>query len=212
MTSQLVRYKLNKHTFEVITAPTLALKFQTQKITWTDNILESDIIFKNYAKGLKAADKDLKDAFGEALSKLDMLKLIVQKGDIQVSADERKEAHEAKVAEILQHIIKNYVEPATGLPHPRVRLEQALEAAKFRVDPEASAAKQAQDLIRALEGKLAFSRSEKEAELSVDIKYVGSVSGIVHSKCNVKSERYSPDAQSGKLEWRRQSLMDLYLR
>jgi ribosome maturation protein SDO1 len=191
--SQLVRIKRANKVFEVITTEGLALKLQQGKMSWSSSILASEEVFRNFGKGLRAGEKELRECFPECACREDVVRLIVEKGDIQVSADERKEALESKVAEVLQHLCKNYVDPASGLPHPRSRLEEAMRGAKFRVDTEGSASKQAAELVRALEGKLVFARNEREAELSVGAKYMGAVGGIVHARAAVKSERFTAE-------------------
>lgn len=91
----------------------------------------------------------------------------------------------------MNYIHKNYLDPKTKLPHPMVRLEQAFENSKIRIDPDASEVKQAEVLMKSLQGKLLFSKAEIEGELTVAKSYMGSCSNIVHSMTEVKREEYS---------------------
>ena len=45
-------------------------------------------------------------------------KQIVEKGDLQLSAAERKQQMDAKKAEIINIVHRNYIDPKTQLPHP----------------------------------------------------------------------------------------------
>jgi ribosome maturation protein SDO1 len=188
---QVVRYSKGKTIFQVITNEGTVLKYRDNKIQW-QHVLASDVIFKQFAKGLRASDKDIQEAFPN-MTKEAVLRLIVEKGDLQVSAGERKEALDHKIAEIVTYICKNYVDPSNKLPHPRVRVEQALNNSKLRVDADAGAAKQAQELVQMLQGTLSFAKAEREAELRVPSAYSGAASGIVHSRTDVKSQRFDAD-------------------
>lgn len=160
---QIVRLKKGKQVFEVITNEGSVLKYREGNLGW-DKVLVTDVIFKNSSKGDQANETDLESAF-DTSDHQKILQSIVEKGDLQVSAAERKEALEKKKKELLGFLHKNFIDPKTNLPHPMVRLEQALENSKYRVDADGPVAKQSQELIKALLGKLSFLKSEIEGTL-----------------------------------------------
>jgi ribosome maturation protein SDO1 len=189
--SQVVRYKKGKVVFEVLTEAGAAAKFREGRVPW-EQVLVTDIIFKNQSKGERAKEEDLASVFG-GLDSLEILRKIVMEGDLQVSSAERREALDKKKHEILHYLHRNFLDPTLKLPHPLARLEGALEETKFRVDPDAPASRQALDLIKALSGVLFFSKALKEASLRLGHKYVGACSNIIHSMAEVQKETYTPE-------------------
>ena len=91
-------------------------------------------VFKNASKGTRPAEEKLKEAFGtEDVGEI--ARAIVAKGEIQITAEQRKEMLEAKKQQILTYIAANAINPQTKTPHPPLRIQLALEEAKFHVDP-----------------------------------------------------------------------------
>eukprot|EP00475_Leptophrys_vorax_P043299 TRINITY_DN828_c0_g1_i5.p1 TRINITY_DN828_c0_g1~~TRINITY_DN828_c0_g1_i5.p1 ORF type:complete len:235 (+),score=75.53 TRINITY_DN828_c0_g1_i5:946-1650(+) len=188
---QLVRLKKGKATFEVVTNEGSVLKYREGKLPW-NSVLAVDIVFKNFSRGLRASEKEIADAFNTE-DPVEAMKAIVEKGELQVSSDERKEAVDKKKAEIITYINKNYIDPQTRLPHPIARLEQAMENSKIRIDADQNAVKQADAFIKSLQGKLTFVKSEMEAILVISRQYMGACSNTVHSIASVKREEYTED-------------------
>ena len=76
------------------------------------------------------------------------MKTIVLKGEVQLSAAERKEKMDKKRAEVLDHIHKYTLDPKTNLPHPMVRIENAISQLKVKIDSELPADKQAMEILK----------------------------------------------------------------
>lgn len=78
----------------------------------------SDTIYKDVKKGLKASPSSLKKVFGttdfETISRE-----IILKGEIPITAEQRKEMLEAKRKQIIDFIHRNAVDPKTNLPYHR---------------------------------------------------------------------------------------------
>lgn len=68
-------------------------------------MLASESIFKSASKGDKASAADIKEAFGQEDQQA-VLKTIVEKGELQLSAAERKEFVEKRRAEVVNYIHK----------------------------------------------------------------------------------------------------------
>jgi len=188
---QIVRLKKGKQTFEVITNEGAVLKYRSGDTAW-DQVLVTDTIYKNCGKGDQANEEDIRTAFDMSDMK-EVLKNIIEKGELQVSAAERKEAMDKKKKEIIVYLHRNYIDPKSKLPHPIVRLEQALENSKYRVDADGQVVKQSQELIKALLGKLSFAKSEMEGVLSISHAYSGACANIVHAMAEVKKEDYTAE-------------------
>ena len=91
-------------------------------------------VFKNASKGTKPAEDKIKEAFGtEDIGEI--ARKIAEKGEIQITAEQRKEMLEAKKQQVIAYIAANAINPQTHTPHPPLRIQLALEEAKFHVDP-----------------------------------------------------------------------------
>jgi len=128
--------KLESHgeTFEILLDPKV---FDLIKQGKTFDIVEYmavEEVFKNASKGTKQSEEKLNEAFGtEDVGEI--AKKIVEKGEIQITAEQRKEMLEAKKQQIITYIAANAINPQTKTPHPPLRIQMALEEAKFHVDP-----------------------------------------------------------------------------
>lgn len=189
--SQLVRYKTGKYNFEVMTNVGSALKYRKQELG-LDNVIQADIIFKNQSKSERANLADLRDAF-KTEDLMECIKQIIQKGEIQLTAAERKEHLEKKRKEIVNYIHKYYTDPKARKPHPVVRIDGALDEIKFRVDPDEPPERQAQEAVKKLVEVIPLKKSEVEGRLTVPNKMLGQVQGIISKYCTVRGETYTAD-------------------
>ena len=91
-------------------------------------------VFKNAGKGTRPAEDKIKEAFGtDDIGEI--ARKIVEKGEIQITAEQRKEMLDAKRQQVITYIAANAINPQTRTPHPPLRIQMALEEAKFHVDP-----------------------------------------------------------------------------
>jgi len=188
---QLVRHKVNGVTFEVLTKLGAVLKFRKGELGWAE-VLYADEIFKSYSKAEKAKGVDLTAAFGTE-NVQDCAKVIVEKGELQLTANERKEFVEKKRAEIVNYIHKYYVDPRAKTPHPVLRIENALDELKFKVDADVPTEKQVQEIVKRLPEVLPIKRQEMEGLLTIPNKHMGSCHGVIQKYVKIINERYSAD-------------------
>ena len=77
-------------------------------------------------------------------------KIILEKGSIQLTTNQRKEMVEQKRQMIIQEIHSTAIDPKAKTPHPRTRIELALEESRFSVDPFKRLELQVKDAINIL--------------------------------------------------------------
>jgi len=78
---------------------------------------------------------------------------ILNKGELQLTTEQRRQLIGDKKKQIISLISRNYVDPRTGTPHPPMRIEQAFVEARVSVDPFKGSDEQAKlmaDQIRAI--------------------------------------------------------------
>ena len=143
------RLETHGETFEILLDP-VVMNFikQGKEVDLTDYMAVEDI-FNNARKGTRPAEDKLKEAFGtEEVGEI--AKRIIAKGEVQITAEQRKEMLEVKRNKIIAYISANAINPQTKLPHPPTRIELALEECKFRVDPFKSVEKQVEEAMHLL--------------------------------------------------------------
>jgi ribosome maturation protein SDO1 len=145
----IAKYEAKGHRFEVLVDPDKALQLREGKSISLDEVLVSDFIYKDARKGLKASPEAMKAVFGTDDPRKVALE-IIKKGEIQLTAEQRKKLIEEKKAQILNLIAKNVVDPKTKLPIPIKRLELAMEQARVSIDPFKPAEQQLEEIIHQL--------------------------------------------------------------
>lgn len=145
----IAKYEAKGHRFEVLVDPDKALQLREGKSVSLDEVLVSDFIYRDARKGLKASPEAMKAVFGTDDPRKVALE-IIKKGEIQLTAEQRKKLIEEKKAQVLNLIAKNVVDPKTKLPIPIKRLELAMEQARVSIDPFKPAEQQLEEIIHQL--------------------------------------------------------------
>ncbi|MGD2066317.1 MAG: ribosome assembly factor SBDS, partial [Candidatus Bathyarchaeota archaeon] len=135
--------------FEILTKPEPALAFRLGKTTTVSQVLAADIIFTDAGKGTKASEEKLETVFGTT-DPLKVAEVILKKGTLQLTTEQRKQLVEDKRLQIVSFISRECVDPKTNLPHPPLRIEQAMKQIHFSIDPSKGVEEQAKDIIKLL--------------------------------------------------------------
>jgi rRNA metabolism SBDS family protein len=175
--SQTVKYKKGKMSFEILTKDGSVRKYVDGRLGW-NNVLAADVIFTNSKKGNIAKSKDLISTFGTD-DVDECAKRIIAEGDAQVSATERKEDMAAYTRKVLGYLHKTYIDQL-GRPHPMIRLESVLVESKVRLDPSGNHEKQAEEIVKKMQGKLVFKKGTADYTLSMSHQYAKKCTGIVY--------------------------------
>lgn len=195
MPDMLVRLKKGKKTYEVMVQEGMVAKYRDGTVTQLDDVIVTPMVFTNSSKGTRASAEQLTESF-QTDDMLDVIKHILEKGEAQESAGERKEKLDAKRQEIIMVIQKNYV-AADGRPLPLNRIENALVQVKPRIDVDVDAERQVTAMFTKLTAVMAMKKSASELEgtVSVPIRLAGVVSGIVRKHATVLRESYAGQAK-----------------
>lgn len=186
--------RLRKHgeNFEVLVDPFLARDFKEGKEVSFENLLASDEVFKDSRKGDRASSDDLTSAFGTSdIHKI--VKIILKEGEVQITAEQRKEMLEQKKKWIIGFINKNAVDPRSGSPHPPSRIERAIEEARLHVDVFKSAESQVRDIVKAIKPILPIRFEEIEVAVKIPSEYAAKSVSEMYSFGNVIQEEWQQD-------------------
>lgn len=190
MPEMLVRLKKGKKTYEVMVNEGMVAKYREGKVTRLDDVVVAPMVFVNAGKGTKASADQLKGAF-ETDDVTAVIETILRTGEAQESAGERKEKSESKRHEIITAIQKGYVAP-DGRPLPVLRIENALNQIKPRIDVDQDAERQVNAMHAKLSAVMPMKKSSggMEGTVSVPAKLAGSVSSVIRKHATVQRETY----------------------
>jgi ribosome maturation protein SDO1 len=161
----------------------------------TENILQAlaiDAVFSDSKKGTHAPVESLQKHFNTTDVSI-IAKEIIQKGEIQLTTEQRREMQEKKRKRIVDLIVKNAMDPQTKMPHPRTRIELALDEAKVHIDPFKSVNQQMKTIIESLRPILPISMEHSRISVKIPPEFVGKAYGAVRSIGTLEREEWQSD-------------------
>jgi ribosome maturation protein SDO1 len=161
----------------------------------TENILSSlaiDAVFSDSKKGTHAPIESLQKHFNTTdISTI--AQEIIQKGEIQLTTEQRREMQDKKKKRIVDMIVKNAMDPTTKMPHPRTRIELAMEEAKVHIDPFKSVNQQMKTILETLRPLLPISMEQARISVKIPPEHVGKAYGAVRSFGTLEREEWQSD-------------------
>lgn len=188
----IVRYSHSGEKFEILVDPDKGLAYKKGELPDIANVLMIDTIFSDASKGEKPSVSKLEGVFGTS-DPLEVARIMFEKGTLQLTAQQRKEMTEQKLRQIINIISRTYVDPSTKLPHPPLRIENALAEARFSVDPFSDAEDQLKDIVDALRPILPMSMESVEIAIKVPPEYSSKSYGIVKKLAEIKRDEWTDD-------------------
>ena len=143
------RLETHGETFEILLDPSAMNLIKAGKEIDLLEYLAVEDVFNNARKGTRPAEDKIREAFGTSDVK-EIGEKIIAKGEVQLTAEQRKEMLQAKRQQGITYIAANAINPQTKLPHPPMRIEMALEEAKFHADPFKSVDRQVEEAMKLL--------------------------------------------------------------
>jgi ribosome maturation protein SDO1 len=196
----IARLESHGESFEVLIDPKVVNQLREGKEVNLYDHMVIDEVFKNAHKGTKASEEKLKEVFG-TIDPIEVAKTIILKGEIQLTAQQRKEMLEAKRKRIVQEIARNALNPQTGGPHTVARIEMAMEEAKVHIDPFKSVDQQVKDVMDKLRPiiPIRFDKIKMAVKLTAD-EYGKCYEDIVHIGKILKEEWLKDGSWIGMVE------------
>jgi ribosome maturation protein SDO1 len=188
----MARLKTHGENFEIMVDCDNALLVRQGKLNDLTDVVASDRIFTDAKKGIFASDQKMQEIFGTS-NAIEVAKIILQKGDIQVTAAHRGKQAEEKRKQILHYIHRNAVDPKTKLPHPMTRIELAFEEAKVKVDDRRDSMDQIQEILKKLQLVLPIRFERKQIEIRIPAQYAGKGYGAVKGIGKLLKEEWQND-------------------
>ena len=145
-----------------------------------DDFMAMDEIFHDARAGERPTEDALMKAF-ETLDVVSILRIILTKGSIQLTTAQRKARVENMRQQIIHHIHSQAIDPKSKSPHPRTRIELALEESKYSVDPFKRLEDQVKDAIAKLKPLIPLSFESVRLAFRIPGSAYGSVSQILRT-------------------------------
>jgi ribosome maturation protein SDO1 len=178
--------------FEILTKPEPALSYKLGKTIPVSQVLATETIFTDAGKGSKASEEKLQEVFGTTDS-LKIAEVILKKGTLQLTTDQRKQLVEDKRKQIVSFISRECIDPKTNLPHPPLRIEQALKQIHFSIDPSKGVEEQAKDIIKLLRPIIPLKMEKIIVEIHVPAEHASKVYGTVKGFGTIKRDQWRAD-------------------
>ena len=188
----IARLESGGHKFEILIDPEAAQAFRENgEIDW-DDALAAEGVWSDSAKGEHAGDEAVQEVFG-TLELEAVCTAILERGDIQLTAAQRKELVERRYKQLVAHIASAAMNPQTGAPHPPQRIENALAEAKFAVDPLEALERQVERAVKALRPLLPISFEKMRVAVRIPAQHVGRCYGEMKALATITQEEYQSD-------------------
>lgn len=151
----IVRLKKGGKRFEIACYKNKVIEWRAKITTDIDEVLQTPTIFTNVSKGIAAKKDELKKCFG-TLDEQQIVFTILDKGEMQVSGEERKRQLDTLFRDIATIVAEKCVNPDTQRPLTVSMVEKAMRDIHYSVKPSRNAKQQALDVIRLLKEKEDF--------------------------------------------------------
>lgn len=156
----IVRMKKNGKRFEIACYKNKVLSWRNKTEKDIDEVLQTHSVFTNVSKGLMAKTQDLEKSF-KTSDQTEICKLILAKGELQVSEKERSQQLEQTTKDIANIVAEMCVNSETKRPYSISSIEGSMkEDIHFSVHPTRSAKQQALQVIKQLQEKIPICRAE----------------------------------------------------
>ncbi len=184
-----IRYSYEGEKFEILVKPDPALEYKLGKKKDLSSILVSDEIYTDSNKGTRASADKLQKAF-KTEDQAAIADIILKKGDLNLTTDQRRKMIEEKKKQLVSYIAKTYVDPKSHLPHPPLRIEQAMKDGKITVDPQKDVDEQVKDIVDKLRSIIPLKSENLDLEITIPAQYAAQSYSVLKSTGTLKKEEW----------------------
>ncbi len=188
----IARLKKGGETFEVLVDPYLARDLKEGKEVNFDDLVAVEEVFHDAKKGDRASIDDIEKIFQTRDIK-EVIKRIILEGEVQITAEQRKEMLEQKKRQIIEYIRRNAIDPRTNVPHTYARIEAAMEEARVNIDIFRPVEAQAREIVKALKAILPLKFEEIEIAIKIPPEHTGKAIGALYNFGTVVNEEWQRD-------------------
>jgi ribosome maturation protein SDO1 len=180
--------------FEVLVDPDAALAIKRGEFEGDlEDVIAAEDIFEDASRGDRPPENMLEEVF-ETTDPMTIIPEVIKQGEIQITAEQRREMQEQKHKQLVQRITRNAVNPQMDdAPHPPERIESALEETDFRIDPMEPVETQVDDALDALRPVIPIRFDEITVAVQVPADYAGSAQAQIRTFGDLEREEWQSD-------------------
>jgi ribosome maturation protein SDO1 len=180
--------------FEVLVDPDAALAIKRGEFEGElEDVIAAEDIFEDASRGDRPPENMLEEVF-ETTDPMAIIPQVIERGEIQITADQRREMQEQKHKQLVQRITRNAVNPQMDdAPHPPERIESALEETDFRIDPMEPVETQVDDALDALRPVIPIRFDEITVAVQVPADHAGSAQAKIRTFGDLEREEWQAD-------------------
>jgi ribosome maturation protein SDO1 len=180
--------------FEVLIDPDAALAMKRGEFEGDlEEVIAAEDVFEDASRGDRPAESDLETVF-DTTDPMEIIPEVVRRGEIQITAEQRREMQEQKRRQLIDTIVRNAVNPQMDdAPHPPERVERALEEARFQVDPMEPVESQVDDALDVLRPIIPIRFDEMTIAVRLPADYAGSGQARVRQFGDLEREEWQND-------------------
>jgi len=187
----LARLEKGGSRYEILVDPDLveSWKEDTDSVNLTD-LLAIDEVWSD----AKAGDRPTSEALERVFGSTDLatcVDKILRDGSIQLTTAQRRHMVDERMKQIVSEIAMTATDPKTKLPHPKTRIENALQETRFKPDPFLSVERQVQDAVNILKPIIPLQFITIKLAFKVPGKDYGGVSNLLRD--SMQKEQWLSD-------------------
>lgn len=180
--------------FEVLVDPDAALSIKRGDFEGDiEEVIAAEDVFEDASRGDRPAESDLESVF-DTTEPLEIIPEVIRRGEIQITAEQRREMQAQKHRQLIDHITRNAVNPQMDdAPHPPDRIESALEEVNFHVDPMEPVESQVDDALDELRPIIPIRFDEVTVAVHVPADHAGSSQARIRRFAELDEEEWQAD-------------------
>ena len=180
--------------FEVLVDPDAALAIKRGEFDGElEDVIAAEDVFENASRGDRPAESALEDVFGTT-DPMEIIPQVIKDGEIQITAEQRREMQEQKRKQLINRITRNAVNPQMDdAPHPPERIESALAETDFQIDPMEPVENQVDDALEALRPVIPIRFDTVTVAVHLPADYAGSGQAKVREFGDLEREEWQSD-------------------
>jgi ribosome maturation protein SDO1 len=180
--------------FEVLVDPDAALAIRRDEFEGNlEDVIAAEDIFEDASRGDRPPETALEEVF-DTTDPLEIIPEVIREGEIQITADQRREMKEQKHKQLVNRIARNAVNPQMDdAPHPPERIESALEETDFRIDPMETVESQVDEALDVLRPVIPIRFDTVTVAVQLPADYAGSGQAKIREFADLEREEWQPD-------------------
>ncbi|EGC34421.1 hypothetical protein DICPUDRAFT_94809 [Dictyostelium purpureum] len=165
----IVRFKKGAARFEIACYPSKVQSYRNKIEKDLNEVIQIHRIFTNVSKGVIAKKDELMKAFGTD-NESEIILLILEKGELQVSSKERDNQSEQTFKDIATIVAEKCVNTETQRPIPVSIIEKAMRDVHYSIHPTKSSKQQSLEVIKQISTVIPIQRAQMRLNITVPPK------------------------------------------